>query len=93
MIEKTYKFVCDSGPFRLFAEFFKCILERSKTVVDLADLPSELVRVEDMVSAAGASEFGVVLYPSDAFLVFAATVASDFDFNIIKQSGHSSPPE
>jgi hypothetical protein len=88
----TIKLNLNAAPLMLFAKFFEGILQARKTVIDFADFPSELVRVESVVCATCTGELGIVLYPSAAFLVFAATVAIDLDFNIINNSGHGCSP-
>jgi hypothetical protein len=86
--------LCDPSPFLLFAELFKRALEASQRPLSLGDLGFELARFETDHGPAGAGEITVRLYPSDAFLCFAATaLAGDFNLCGIEKTSHSEPPE
>ena len=74
MAAATLTLSCDTSPLMTFLALFKHALESSKRSLQLGDLGFELVRVEHDYSAAGAGELLVRLYPSDAFLRFAATI-------------------
>lgn len=75
---------CNSAPLASFAKLFELFLKIRNTPVNLADFPSELVRVEQDHHAARTGKLAMTFYPSDAFLAFAATFAADFDFNAVK---------
>lgn len=80
---------CDASPLMLFTKIFEAALQGRERLLDLSDLGFELARVESDLCAAGTSELLVRLYPSDAFLRFAATVfAGDFNFGTIQNAGH-----
>ena len=80
---------CDAGPLLFFINSFQRALELAQGPLDLSDFTFELARAERNPLATGASEVGVTLYPSDAFLSFAAALgAGNFDFMAIEQSGH-----
>jgi hypothetical protein len=71
---------CDSRAFASFEHLFKICLEVRNAFFDTDDLPNELVRIEQDDSSARTGKVFVRLYPSDAFLDFAAAVfARDVD--------------
>ena len=81
---------CDASPLMLFTKIFEAALQGRERFLDLGDFSFELARIESDFCAAGTGELLVRLYPSDAFLRFAATVfAGDFNFGIIKNAGHA----
>ena len=66
------------APALLFIELFKRAVEAGNRSFDFSDLGFELLRVEQGAAVAGKLIF--TLYPSDAFLRFAAaTLARDFN--------------
>lgn len=83
------KITCDSAPLRSFTELFEAALKVRNLSLDLGNLTFELARIDTDFSAASAGELTVRLYPSDAFLRFAAAVlAGNFDLGTIKETGH-----
>jgi hypothetical protein len=83
------KIQCNSEPLRLFAEVFERLLEAGKAFFNLLDFPQELIRIEQDFYSAGAGVLRITLYPSDAFLSFAATLAGDVNLKVIDKSGHN----
>jgi hypothetical protein len=78
---------CDSSPLTSFAEMFECALKVCERGLGFGDFPLELARVDLDASPASAGELTVRLYPSDAFLRFAATLfAGNLKFGIVKES-------
>lgn len=80
---------CDSSPILLFAELLKRAMQTSERPFGLGDFTFEPCRVESDYGAAATGELLVTLYPSDAFLRFAAAhFAGDFNLGAIEESGH-----
>ena len=89
-MDRTLNIVCDPAPIVLFTELFKRALEASQRPLDLGELCFELARLETDNGSAGAGELTVRLYPSDAFLCFAAAaLAGDLKFGGIEKTSHN----
>jgi hypothetical protein len=83
MVKKsTVTITCDASPLLSFVKSLK-------GTVNLCNLPSKLIRLEHDFSTAKAREVIVRLYPSNAFLRFAAAgIARDFNLGVIDNSSH-----
>src|SRR5271169_1374898 len=91
MAENKFKLKinCDASPAILFIKFFANAIQRTGCPIKLFDFPSELIRIEQNSCSAGASEVFISLYPSDAFLRFAAaTLAGQFDLDLVNDFGN-----
>lgn len=73
------------APFQSFTKILQCFIESGNAVINGGDLPLEVARVETDAYAAGTGELRVTLYPSDAFLRYAATLfAGNGDQLVVK---------
>jgi hypothetical protein len=92
-LRQKVKLVFDTAPLLTFMEIFdRCLHQLVIAPVNFSHIPSDFVRTDTELGAAGAHEAIVRFYPSDSLLRFAATVfARDFNIDIVEQSGHSSP--
>ena len=89
----TLDIQCDSAPLALFTKLLQGAFKVSERALNFSDLPFELVRVESDLDSAATGKLLVTLYPSDAFLGFAAaSLAGYFDLCAIKKSGHNDSP-
>jgi hypothetical protein len=92
---RTYKIklICDASPALLFMKLFNDALSRIVGPINIGDCPKDVVRLEQYPSPAGTDEVFVSLYPSDAFLRFAATVlAGNFDLSTVDETSHKKSP-
>lgn len=90
MEKQTIKLEADTRPLMFFIQLVRNLPQSS---LIFSKLSSEFIRVETDDTATGASKLAVVLYPSDSFLRYAATVcAGDFDSGVIKETSHRAPP-
>lgn len=81
----SLKIKCNTAPLELFVNLLKQHFEASHQTLKPSDLPVEIARVESDPATTSAGELGIVFYPSDALLCFAATLfAGEFHFNAVK---------
>lgn len=72
--ECTIEIECDSSPLKLFAEFVDSRLQQLEGPLNIVNCEFEFARVESNNHPTEAGKLLVTLYPSDAFMRFAATV-------------------